>query len=92
MIRALFPAVLVALFALQLTAQEQLRVSQPDPGTIRLNDSAIVSITVEGKSANPRITKLPAVPGLEIRKLPKSTRSISGSWTWSGATIGGAFV
>lgn len=75
MIRALFPAVVVALFALQLAAQEQLRVGQPDPGTIRLNDSAIVSIIVEGKSANPRIVKLPEVPGLQIRQLPKSTRS-----------------
>lgn len=75
MIRAVLAVAWAVVFATAALAQEKLTVSQPDPGTIRLNDSAIVSITVEGPTAKPRITKLPTVPGLEIRVLPKSTRS-----------------
>lgn len=56
-----------------LAAQETLTVSAPEPGTIRLHDTAIVHITVEGDGANPRSPKIPDVPGLRIRQLPAST-------------------
>lgn len=63
----------LAMLALGARAQETLVVSPPEPGTIRLNDTAIVRITVTGASANPRAPKIPKVPGLEIRQLPAST-------------------
>src|SRR5690606_27097034 len=53
--------------------QEKLTVAPPEPGTIRVHDTAIVRITVEGASSNPRTPEIPKVDGLEIRQLPAST-------------------
>jgi len=68
-----------ALIALALAgaaaAQEQLQVSQPEPGTIRLGDTARVTIRVEGKAANPRSPELPVVEGLRTRLLGPSRSS-----------------
>ena len=58
-----FVVALVALAVPALT-QEQLDVSQPEPGTIRLGDAARVTISVEGRSAAPRTPELPEVDGL----------------------------
>ena len=67
----------LALAALSVLAfaQEQLEVSQPEPGTIRVGDSARVTIRVEGASANPRAPELPAVDGLRMRLLGPSRNS-----------------
>ena len=60
--------VAVALLAACVAAaQEKLEVSQPEPGTIRLGDTARVTVRVEGKSANPRTPELPSVAGLRMR-------------------------
>ena len=60
-----FVVALVALAVPALT-QEQLDVSQPEPGTIRLGDAARVTISVEGRSAAPRTPELPEVDGLRM--------------------------
>lgn len=73
MIRAFAALVVATLLVVHAPAQEQLIVSPPEPGTIRLNDTAVVRITVKGVSANPRSPKLPTVDGLEIRQTPAST-------------------
>ena len=73
MIRAFAVLVAATLMVVPAAAQEKLTVSPPEPGTIRLNDTAIVRITVEGVAANPRSPKIPKVDGLEIRQMPAST-------------------
>ena len=73
MIRIIAVLVAAALMVLEAAAQETLTVSAPEPGTIRLNDTAIVRITVEGAGANPRSPRIPEVDGLDIRQLPAST-------------------
>lgn len=73
MIRVFAAMVAAVVLVVSAAAQEKLIVSPPEPGTIRLNDTAIVRITVEGSSANPRAPKIPKVEGLEIRRLPAST-------------------
>lgn len=75
MIRAFAVLVVATVFAASAATQEKLKVSAPQPGTIRLNDTSVVNISVEGAGANPRMPKLPIVAGLETRLLPKSTRS-----------------
>jgi hypothetical protein len=72
-IRAFAVLVAAILMVVHAPAQEQLIVSPPEPGTIRLNDTAVVRITVKGVDANPQSPKLPAVDGLEIRQTPAST-------------------
>ena len=68
--------VAVALLAACVAAaQEKLEVSQPEPGTIRLGDTARVTVRVEGKSANPRTPELPSVAGLRMRLLGPSRSS-----------------
>lgn len=61
--------------ALGATSQEQLEVSQPEPGTVRLGDVASVTIRVEGRSAEPRAPELPTVEGLRMRLLGPSRSS-----------------
>ncbi|MEC9047124.1 MAG: BatD family protein [Planctomycetota bacterium] len=56
-------------------AQEKLEVSQPEPGTLRLGDTARVSIEIAGKSARPRTPELPSVDGLRMRLLGPSRNS-----------------
>ena len=73
MIRTLAWLLAAVLLGSGLLCQEKLTVSPPEPGTIRLNDTAIVRITIEGADANPRSPKIPTVEGLSIRQLPAST-------------------
>ena len=75
MTRAFAASWAVALLVAGTVAQEKLTVTAPQPGIIRLNDSAVVKILVEGAGARPRLPKLPTVPGLDMRLLPKSSRS-----------------
>jgi hypothetical protein len=72
-IRAFAVLLAATLMVVTAAAQEKLTVSPPEPGTIRLNDTSIVRITVEGVGANPRSPKIPKVDGLEIRQLPATT-------------------
>ena len=51
MIRALRGLVALAALLGSSVAQETLDVSQPEPGTLRLGDTALVSIKIGGKSA-----------------------------------------
>jgi hypothetical protein len=74
-IRAFAVLVVAIVFAAAATTQEKLKVSVPQPGTIRMNDTSVVSISIEGGGAKPRMPKLPAVAGLKMRFLPMSTRS-----------------
>ena len=47
-----------------LAAQEKLEVEGPQPGVVRLGDSATVRITIEGRGADPRTPQIPQVEGL----------------------------
>jgi len=64
--RSVFVWLLPLVFAAFAAAQEELQVSQPEPGTIRLGDAARVRITIEGRTANPREFELPDVDGLQM--------------------------
>lgn len=75
MIRAVLISLALASYAAVVGAQEKLTVSQPEPGTIRLNQKSVIRIRVEGADANPRSPELPEVDGLEIKQLPASTSS-----------------
>ncbi|MGC6488847.1 MAG: BatD family protein, partial [Planctomycetota bacterium] len=61
--------------ALGAASQETLEVSQPTPGTVRLGDTANVTIRVEGRTAQPRTPELPTVEGLRLRLLGPSRSS-----------------
>ena len=65
--RTAFAACLGLVLALPAAGQETLSVQQPEPGTIRLGDTARVTIRIEGKGANPRPIELPQVEGLGMR-------------------------
>jgi len=71
-IRSFAMAMLCAAFA---AAQEQLVVEGPDPSTIRLGDSARVTIRIEGREANPRTPKLPDVDGMRLQLTPPTRSS-----------------
>ena len=75
MIRALRGLVALAALLGAAASQEKLEVSQPEPGTLRLGDTARVSIQIEGKSARPRTPELPSVDGLRMRLLGPSRNS-----------------
>ena len=75
MIRAVQICLALASFVAIAGAQEKLTVSQPEPGTIRLNQKSVIRISVEGADANPRSPELPEIDGLEIKQLPASTSS-----------------
>ena len=55
MIRAFAVLVVAIVFAAAATTQEKLKVSVPQPGTIRMNDTSVVSISIEGGGAKPRM-------------------------------------
>lgn len=75
-LRLLRALALVPALAIAATAQqEQLQVDQPEPGTIRLGDTARAAIRIEGRSADPREPKLPKVDGLVLRLSPPSRSS-----------------
>ncbi len=56
-------------------AQEKLEIEGPVPATLRLGDSARVTIRVEGRGADPRTPTLPVVPGLRMQLSPPSRSS-----------------
>ena len=73
--RAIRSLAVLALLGSFVAAQEQLVIEGPDPSTIRLGDSARVTIRIEGREANPRAPKLPDVEGLRMQLTPPSRSS-----------------
>ncbi|MCA8950625.1 MAG: BatD family protein, partial [Planctomycetes bacterium] len=59
-------AALVVLLGLPVLAQERLEIEGPAPATVRLGDTADVTIRVVGRGANPNRPAPPAVDGLEM--------------------------
>lgn len=62
-----------ALALLPAAAQESLKVEGPDPGVVRVGESARVNLAVEGRGAKPRPPRVPEVDGLRIAVSGPST-------------------
>ncbi|MBL8749169.1 MAG: BatD family protein [Planctomycetes bacterium] len=73
MLRSFVLAVLTV--ASTALAQEKLEIEGPVPATLRLGDSARVTIRVEGRGADPRTPTLPVVAGLRMQISPPSRSS-----------------
>ncbi|MGE3174753.1 MAG: BatD family protein [Planctomycetota bacterium] len=73
----------IALVAAAAPAQETLRVQGPEPATVVLGSNARVDLVVEGRSADPRPPRVPAVDGLDCRVVGPQ-RQVYTSLTRSG--------
>lgn len=72
-IRTLLAVLALAISAFAQGGLERLVVDPPEPGRIRVKDTAVIRISIEDVSANPHSPKLPRVDGLEFQVLPART-------------------